>query len=54
MADGAAKTGAAVDGFESTRIEWVPPTDVPELISKQEIVSSSAITALLVRRQAGG
>jgi 8-oxo-dGTP pyrophosphatase MutT (NUDIX family) len=54
MADGAARTGAAVDGFESTRIEWVPLTDVPELISKQEIVSSSATTALLLCLQAAG
>jgi 8-oxo-dGTP pyrophosphatase MutT (NUDIX family) len=47
-ADGATMTGGAADGFESTRIEWVPLKDVPQLISRQEIVSSSTITALLL------
>jgi ADP-ribose pyrophosphatase YjhB (NUDIX family) len=54
MADGAAKTGIAVDDFESTRIEWVPLTDVLGLISKQEIISSSTITTLLLCLQAAG
>jgi 8-oxo-dGTP pyrophosphatase MutT (NUDIX family) len=53
-ADGATRTGAATDGFESTRIEWVSLAHVPELISKQEIVSSSTITALLLCREAAG
>ena len=53
-ADGATRTGAAADGFESTRIEWVPLAHVPELIAKQEIVSSSTITALLLCREAAG
>lgn len=47
-ADGATHTGAPRDGFEATRIEWVPLTDVPELIVKREISSSSTITALLL------
>jgi 8-oxo-dGTP pyrophosphatase MutT (NUDIX family) len=51
-ADGAARTGAAVDDFESTRIEWVPLAEVPDLIAKQEVVSSSTITALLCLREA--
>jgi 8-oxo-dGTP pyrophosphatase MutT (NUDIX family) len=51
-ADGAVRIGSAADGFESTRIEWVPLADVPDLIAKQEIVSSSTITALLLCLQA--
>ena len=47
-ADGATHTGAPRDGFEATRIEWVPLADVPELIAKREISSSSTITALLL------
>jgi hypothetical protein len=47
-ADGAARTGAPQDGFESSRIEWVPLADMPELIAKREISSSSTITALLL------
>lgn len=50
-ADGAARVGGAADSFESTRIEWVPLKNVPELIAKQEIVSSSTITALLLCSQ---
>jgi 8-oxo-dGTP pyrophosphatase MutT (NUDIX family) len=52
IADGATRTGAAADGFESRRIAWVPLTDAPKLIAKQEIVSSSTITALLLCLQA--
>ena len=47
-ADGATQAGEPRDGFEAARIEWVPLADVPELISKREIVSSSTITALLL------
>lgn len=49
MADGATQSDRAQDGFESTRIEWVPLRDVPRLIAKQETpVSSSTITALML------
>lgn len=41
-------TGEPRDGFEAARIEWVPLADVPELIAKREIVSSSTMTALLL------
>jgi 8-oxo-dGTP pyrophosphatase MutT (NUDIX family) len=47
-ADEATRAGDARDGFESSRIEWVPLADVPELIAKREISSSSTITALLL------
>jgi 8-oxo-dGTP pyrophosphatase MutT (NUDIX family) len=41
-------TGEPQDSFEAARIEWVPLADVPGLIAKREIVSSSTITALLL------
>jgi hypothetical protein len=47
-ADGATETGTPRDGFEAARIEWVPLADVPRLVVKREIVSSSTITALLL------
>ncbi|HEX5408129.1 MAG TPA: hypothetical protein VFX16_38180 [Pseudonocardiaceae bacterium] len=42
------QTGEPRDGFEAARIEWIPLTDVPELIAKREIFFSSTITALLL------
>jgi 8-oxo-dGTP pyrophosphatase MutT (NUDIX family) len=54
IADGATRTGPAADAFESERIEWVPLREVPELITRQEIISSSTITALLLCTQAAG
>jgi 8-oxo-dGTP pyrophosphatase MutT (NUDIX family) len=47
VADGATKVGAPRDGFESARIQWVPLADVPSLIAKREIVSSSTMAVLL-------
>jgi 8-oxo-dGTP pyrophosphatase MutT (NUDIX family) len=47
-ADTATQMGAPQDGFEAARIEWVPLADVPELIAKREVFSSSTITALLL------
>lgn len=46
-ADGATLVGEPSDGFESTRIAWVPLEDAPRLIGKQEIISSTTATALL-------
>lgn len=50
MADAATptQTGEPQDGFEAARVEWVPLADVPELIAKRQIFSSSTITALLL------
>lgn len=45
--DGATKIGPPADAFESTRIGWLPLSDVPTLIAKREIVSSSTMAALL-------
>jgi 8-oxo-dGTP pyrophosphatase MutT (NUDIX family) len=47
-AEGAARRGTPRDGFEAARIEWVPLADVPGLVVKREIASSSTITALLL------
>jgi 8-oxo-dGTP pyrophosphatase MutT (NUDIX family) len=47
-ADQAAHIGTPADAFESSRVEWVPLADVPALIAKQEIVSSTAMAALLL------
>lgn len=52
VAHGATRTAPAADAFESARTEWVPLKDVPELITRQEIISSSTITALLLCIQA--
>jgi 8-oxo-dGTP pyrophosphatase MutT (NUDIX family) len=46
-ADGATKVGEPKDGFESSRIEWIPLQDTPRLIDKQELVSSSTATGML-------
>jgi len=47
VSDRATKIGSPADAFESTRIGWVPLADVPTLIAKREIVSSSTMAALL-------
>jgi 8-oxo-dGTP pyrophosphatase MutT (NUDIX family) len=36
------------DRFESSTIQWVPLSDVPGLIAKQDIVSASTMAALLL------
>jgi 8-oxo-dGTP pyrophosphatase MutT (NUDIX family) len=46
-AQGATKIGDPVDAFEAARCDWVPLTDVPALIAKREIVSITAMAALL-------
>jgi 8-oxo-dGTP pyrophosphatase MutT (NUDIX family) len=45
---GAVEVGAPADQFESTAIQWVPLTDVPSLITKQDISSASTMAALLL------
>lgn len=47
IADGANKVGMPRDGFESARIEWLPLADVPSMIAKREIVSTSTMAVLL-------
>lgn len=47
---GAVRIGPPTDPTESSRIEWVPLSDVPALIAKQEIVNSSTAAALLYVR----
>lgn len=44
----AVQVGPAHDGFESSRIQWVPLADVPGLIASQKIVSSTTMAALLL------
>lgn len=42
------EVSAAADRFESSAIQWVPLTDVPGLIAKQDINSPSTMAALLL------
>lgn len=46
-AAGADHIGDPVDGFESERIEWVPLSDIPSLISKGDISAGTTMVALL-------
>ena len=46
-ADTAVRIGEPVDGFESSRIEWLPIGSVPDLIAKGEISSGTTLAALL-------
>lgn len=46
-ADGATHIGPPKDSFESTRIEWVPLSDLHRLIDKQRIVAGSTLVAIL-------
>lgn len=47
-ADGAVQFGEPEDGFESRRVEWVALADLPELIAKEQIASSSTLVAMLL------
>lgn len=42
--------GHPQDDFESTRREWEPLKDIPDLIQRGQIVSANAVAALLVLR----
>lgn len=46
-ADQATKIGTPHDGFESSRIEWIPLEQTPKLIDESQIVSPSTATGLL-------
>lgn len=46
-ADTATRIGAPLDGFESSRIEWVPLDSVPGLAARGEISSGTSLAALL-------
>jgi 8-oxo-dGTP pyrophosphatase MutT (NUDIX family) len=46
-ADRATKVSGPSDGFESSRIAWIPLEDTQRLIDKQEIVSSSTAASML-------
>jgi hypothetical protein len=48
LGEDAIKVGAPADAFESTAIEWIPLADVPSLIAKRDIVSTSTMAALLL------
>jgi 8-oxo-dGTP pyrophosphatase MutT (NUDIX family) len=45
--DQATKVSDPSDGFESSRIAWIPLEDTPQLIDKQELVSSSTAAGML-------
>jgi 8-oxo-dGTP pyrophosphatase MutT (NUDIX family) len=46
-ADSATQIGEPVDGFESSRVEWVPLNTVPALIGAGQISSGTTLAALL-------
>jgi 8-oxo-dGTP pyrophosphatase MutT (NUDIX family) len=46
-ADSAIRIGEPVDGFESSRIDWIPLGSVPDLIARAEISSGTTLAALL-------
>jgi 8-oxo-dGTP pyrophosphatase MutT (NUDIX family) len=46
-ADTATRIGEPVDGFESSRVDWVPLGSVPRLIANGEISSGTTLAALL-------
>jgi 8-oxo-dGTP pyrophosphatase MutT (NUDIX family) len=46
-ADSATYIGPPVDGFESDRVEWVPLTQIRQLIDKRDIVTGTTLVALL-------
>jgi len=54
LADGAERTGAPVDDYESDHISWVPLAHVPGLISRGEISSGTTLAALLYALARGG
>jgi 8-oxo-dGTP pyrophosphatase MutT (NUDIX family) len=47
IAESATRIGAPQDGFESSRIEWVPLAEVPAIIGRGEISSGTTVAALL-------
>jgi 8-oxo-dGTP pyrophosphatase MutT (NUDIX family) len=48
VATDAVEVSAPADRFESSAIQWLPLTDAPGLIAKQDIVSASTMAALLL------
>lgn len=48
VSENAVERSSPSDGFESSRIEWIPLSDVPELISKQQIVNYAPMACLLL------
>lgn len=48
VSENAIQVSTPADDFESTRIEWIPLMDVPELIAKQQIVNYAAMAPLLL------
>ena len=47
LADDAERIGPPEDDFESDHVSWVPLADIPELISRGEISTGTALAALL-------
>ena len=47
-ATSATNVSPAEDQFESDRIEWIPLSKIPSLISKQKIVGGTTMSALLL------
>jgi 8-oxo-dGTP pyrophosphatase MutT (NUDIX family) len=45
-ADGARLIGSPKDGSESTRVEWVPVGDIPDLIADRQITDADTLIAL--------
>jgi hypothetical protein len=46
-ADSATQIGAPEDDFESSRVDWIPLSSIPGLISMGEISSATTLAALL-------
>jgi len=47
-ADGAEYVGHPQDDFESSRREWVPLKDIPDMILRGEVQAANAVAALLM------
>jgi 8-oxo-dGTP pyrophosphatase MutT (NUDIX family) len=50
IGEGPTKVSSPSDGFESSKIEWVPLAEIPSLIAKQKIVNYAAMASLLLAR----
>lgn len=47
LADGAERIGPPEDGYESSRIAWLPRAEVPAVIGRGEMSSGTTVAAVL-------
>lgn len=48
LSENAIQANPPSDDFESSRIDWIPLKDVPEMVSKQQIINYAAMSSLLL------